>query len=234
MKALILDLDDTLYNQEEPFKRAVQAHLPVQDGQMEDLYIAFRLHADEVFEAATAGEMSLEASHIYRMKRSLADFGYIVSDEQALTIQKDYQEYQGQLLLSPEFPEIFAYCRQRQICLGVITNGPHLHQLRKVESLNLTRWIPEEHILISGQLGVTKPAKAIFDLMTEKVQILPEEMCYVGDSFESDIVGAKRAGWQAIWLNHRRRKEPQSPYRADAVVEQREDLFGKIKKLDTR
>lgn len=231
MKALIFDLDDTLYNQEQPFKRAVQAHLPVQDEQMEALYIAFRLYADEVFEAATAGEMTLEASHIYRMKRALADFGHQVSDELALTIQKDYQENQGKLLLSPEFPAIFDYCHQHKIRLGIITNGPHLHQLRKLQSLEMTKWISDDVTIISGQVGVTKPAKAIFDLMVEKMQLLPEELCYVGDSFENDVVGAKGAGWKAIWLNHRKRKAPQSPYQADSVVEKRDDLLGVIEQL---
>ncbi|MGT2800468.1 HAD family hydrolase [Streptococcus marmotae] len=231
MKALIFDLDDTLYNQEEPFQRAVQAHLPVQDEQMGDLYIAFRLYADEVFEAATAGDITLESSHIYRMKRALADVGYAVSDELALTIQQEYQENQGKLSLSPEFPAIFDYCRQNKIRLGIITNGPHLHQLRKLQSLEMTNWISEYVTIISGQVGVTKPSKEIFDLMVEKMQLLPEDMCYVGDSFENDVAGAKAAGWKAIWLNHRKRKQPQSPYQADAVVEEREELLGVIEQL---
>ncbi|MGT2715033.1 HAD family hydrolase [Streptococcus respiraculi] len=231
MKALIFDLDDTLYNQEEPFKRAVQAHLPVHDEDMEALYIAFRFYADEVFEAATTGEMTLEASHIYRMKRALADFGFDVSDELALTIQKDYQENQGKLLLSPEFPAIFDYCHKNKIRLGIITNGPHLHQLRKLQSLELTEWIPERLTIISGQVEITKPAKAIFDLMAERLKFLPEDICYVGDSFENDVVGAKGAGWKAIWLNHRKRKSPDGSYQADVVVEKREDLLGVIEQL---
>ncbi|MER0122342.1 HAD family hydrolase [Streptococcus sp. ZJ93] len=231
MKALIFDLDDTLYDQEEPFKRAIQAYLPVQDEEMGALYIAFRFYADEVFEAATTGEMTLEASHIYRMKRALADFGHGVSDELALIIQKDYQENQGKLILSPEFPAIFEVCRKNKIRLGIITNGPHLHQLRKLQSLEMTNWISEYVTIISGQVGVTKPSKEIFDLMVKKMQLSPEEMWYLGDSFENDVVGAKRAGWQAIWLNHRKRQLPQSPYRADAVIEQREDLLGAIEKV---
>lgn len=231
---MIFDLDDTLYDQEEPFKRAIQAYLPVQDEQMEALYIAFRLHADEVFEAATIGEMTLEASHIYRMKQALADFGYSVSDEEALTIQKEYQKNQGNLVLSPEFPAIFDYCRKNRIRMGIITNGPHLHQLRKLQSLSMSDWISEYVTIISGQVGMAKPSKAIFDLLAERLQLLPEEICYVGDSFENDVVGAKGAGWKVIWLNHRKRNTPDSPYQADAVVEQRNDLFGVIETLASR
>ncbi|MBF0777303.1 HAD family hydrolase [Streptococcus cuniculi] len=234
MKALIFDLDDTLYDQEEPFKRAVQLYLSVPDEQMEALYIAFRLHADEVFEAASTGEMTLEASHIYRMKEALADFGYAVSDELALTIQKEYQDNQGKLELSPEIPAIFDYCREKKIRLGIITNGPHLHQLRKLQALEMTNWISEDATIISGQVGIAKPSKAIFDLTAERLQLRPEDMCYVGDAFENDVVSAKGAGWQVIWLNHRKRQAPDSPYQADAVVEKRQNLLGVIQKLASR
>ncbi|HFI0454097.1 TPA: HAD family hydrolase, partial [Streptococcus suis] len=108
MRAIIFDLDDTLYDQIQPFKKAIDRHLQVADEVIGPLYLAFRHHADQVFEAAATGKMSLKDSHIYRMKAALADFGVQVSDALALTIQIDYDYFQGQLELSPIFPEIFA------------------------------------------------------------------------------------------------------------------------------
>ncbi len=29
----------------------------------------------------------------------------------------------------------------------------------------------------------------------------PAEIVYVGDSYDSDVAGAKNAGWQTVWLN---------------------------------
>ena len=34
----------------------------------------------------------------------------------------------------------------------------------------------------------------------------PDEICYVGDSYENDMAGAKKAGWKAVWFNHRDHK----------------------------
>lgn len=49
----------------------------------------------------------------------------------------------------------------------------------------------------------SKTDKRIFSRAAERMGILPQEICYVGDSFENDIVGAKAAGWNAVWYNHR-------------------------------
>ena len=60
--------------------------------------------------------------------------------------------------------------------------------------------------IISGQVGLTKPAEGIFRLMEKRLKLAPEDICYVGDYFENDVVGAKAAGWKAVWYNHHGRK----------------------------
>ncbi|HEM4583961.1 TPA: HAD family hydrolase [Streptococcus suis] len=218
MKALIFDVDDTLYDQIQPFERALERHIEVAREQIEPLYLSFRRYADEVFEETATGKMSLKDSHIYRMKHALADFGYQVSDATALAIQIDYDYFQGQIELSPVFPEIFSWCQAQGIAMGIITNGPYRHQLRKIRTMGLVNWFELEHVLISGQVGITKPNPAIFQLMEERLGMSGEDICYLGDSFENDVVGAKAANWKAIWFNHRKRVEPIAPYQADKVV----------------
>ncbi|HEM2779744.1 TPA: HAD family hydrolase [Streptococcus suis] len=224
MKALIFDVDDTLYDQIQPFERALERHIEVAREQIEPLYLSFRRYADEVFEATAIGKMSLKDSHIYRMKHALADFGYQVSEATALAIQIDYDYFQGQIELSPVFPEIFSWCQAQGIVMGIITNGPYRHQLRKIRTMGLVNWFELEHVLISGQVGITKPNPAIFQLMEERLGMSGEDICYLGDSFENDVVGAKAANWKAIWFNHRKRVEPIAPYQADKVVTDWDEL----------
>ncbi|HEM3076703.1 TPA: HAD family hydrolase [Streptococcus suis] len=224
MKALIFDVDDTLYDQIQPFERALERHIEVAREQIEPLYLSFRRYADEVFEATAIGKMSLKDSHIYRMKHALADFGYQVSDATALAIQIDYDYFQGQIELSLVFPEIFSWCQAQGIAMGIITNGPYRHQLRKIRTMGLVNWFELEHVLISGQVGITKPNPAIFQLMEERLGMSGEDICYLGDSFGNDVVGAKAANWKAIWFNHRKRVEPTAPYQADKVVTDWDEL----------
>ncbi|MFI3069524.1 HAD family hydrolase [Streptococcus suis] len=220
----MFDVDDTLYDQIQPFERALERHIEVAREQIEPLYLSFRRYADEVFEATAIGKMSLKDSHIYRMKHALADFGYQVSDATALAIQIDYDYFQGQIELSPVFPEIFSWCQAQGIAMGIITNGPYRHQLRKIRTMGLVNWFELEHVLISGQVGITKPNPAIFQLMEERLEMSGEDICYLGDSFENDVVGAKAANWKAIWFNHRKRIKPIAPYQADKVVTDWDEL----------
>lgn len=76
MKAVIFDLDDTLYNQLQPFERAVGQFMDLEEGELEALYLAFRYRADEVFEDSVKGVLSHEG-HAY------------LSDEGGLFGQRD-------------------------------------------------------------------------------------------------------------------------------------------------
>lgn len=69
--------------------------------------------------------------------------------------------------------------------------------------MGVEKWIPKEHILISGEIGIAKPDAEIFEAELGRVGLQKEDVCYVGDSFENDIAWAKGAGWKAVWYNHR-------------------------------
>lgn len=206
MKAVIFDLDDTLYDQSQPFRRAVAELMDLDADQVTSLYLRFRHYADAIFHQTATGQMDLAWSHLYRMQAAFADMGLEIEEELALAIQERYSYYQGHLELEEDWKELLGLCQQEGYSLGLITNGPHLHQLKKIQALKLDQWMDEDKIIISGQVGLTKPDKAIFQLMEERLGLAPTELVYVGDSFENDVVGSKNAGWQVIWYNHRKRK----------------------------
>lgn len=190
--------------------------------------MAFRHYADEVFEPSVSGEMTLEDAHIYRMRRALADFGIQVTEAEALTIQQDYQTYQGQLELLPEMRSLLEYCQSKRLIVGLITNGPSIHQKRKIQSLKLESWIKKEITLISGEVGVTKPSVEIFQEMQQRLGLSAEEIGYIGDSFENDIIGAKQAGWRAVWYNPRKRQKPQTNIQPDLEITERSQLLSEM------
>lgn len=218
MKALIFDLDDTLYNQIQPFKRAVEQFNLLPLKQLEALYLAFRYQADELFEASVKGTLSMKDMHTYRMRAAFRDMGMDITNEMAYAIQEAYAYQQGHLELTTGSKELFAYCQEKGIAVGLITNGPHLHQMKKIQNLNLHRFIPEHLMLISGQVGMTKPDTGIFRLMEKRLNLNPEDICYLGDSYENDVIGAKAAGWKAIWFNHRGRSVTDHSYTPDYTV----------------
>lgn len=231
MKAMIFDLDDTLYDQVQPFRRAVQEHLKVAEEDLVPLYLSFRKYADAVFEETVSGQMDLIASHIYRMQEAFKDLGITITEELALAIQHRYSYYQGHLDLEEAWKELFAVCQQKGILLGIITNGPHLHQLKKIQALKLEQWIDKDKMIISGQVGMTKPNPAIFQLMEKRVACPAEDICYVGDSFDNDVVGSKQAGWWSIWYNHRGRQNRQKGMKADWEVTSIQEILAILEEM---
>jgi HAD superfamily hydrolase (TIGR01509 family) len=57
-----------------------------------------------------------------------------------------------------------------------------------------------ELIVDSGDVGIEKPDRRIFDLALERLGLEPGEVVYVGDSWEVDVVGARAAGIRPIYV----------------------------------
>jgi HAD superfamily hydrolase (TIGR01549 family) len=59
-------------------------------------------------------------------------------------------------------------------------------------------------VVISGEIGIGKPDPAIFLRALELIGVAPEHAVMVGDSWERDILGALSAGMRAVWVSHGR------------------------------
>jgi len=94
--------------------------------------------------------------------------------------------------------EILEYLKHKYV-LGIITNGLTYMQKEKIKALKIKEYFKE--ILISEDIGIKKPDKEIFLLCCERLNIIPSEAVYIGDNIEIDIMGAKNAGLNGIWLN---------------------------------
>ena len=228
MQALFFDIDDTLYNQLEPYARAFEK---VFGGwitlDISDLFRRSRKHSDISYQLLLEGKISSERMFIYRIQKALEELGFHADDASCLEFQRRYEEYQGHIHVSEAMKRLLDRCLQTGIYLGVITNGAHDHQMDKVRTMQLVQWIPEAHILISEDCVAAKPDARIFRQAEEIAGASAKACCYVGDSWKNDIVGAKQAGWSAIWLNRHALPLPLD-VTADAVVSDDEQLYDYI------
>ena len=84
------------------------------------------------------------------------------------------------------------------INLGIISNWDE--RLRPLlEQLGLAKYF--EAIIISSEVGFTKPSPVIFEHTAKKMGLAPEFILHVGDSLESDVAGAKSAGFKALLID---------------------------------
>ena len=230
MRALLFDLDDTLYDRSAPFRKAYEElYQGKYPAAARDVYLAVTRRGDEVFEASQRGEMPLRESHIYRVKHGFADMGIPMTDEEALHFQQTYEAKQGEIELPKAMKEMLECCKNAGIFMGILTNGPGEHQTKKIRKLGLQQWIDEEHVVISGNCGMVKPEKRIFDYTRETMGLGDAEIWYVGDSYEKDILGAAVAGWKTIWINREKKELTKGMVQPDQMVYDEEELLTYIR-----
>lgn len=225
MIAIMFDMDDTLYDLMMPFEAACRRMfgdkcIPV----MEPLFLAHRMHSDEVFEASRTGAITMEEMYIYRIQRAMEDFGFSISSEEALTFQSVYADEQNRIRMSETMRSILEFLKENNVRTGIITNGPTEHQWKKIRTLGADKYITRQHAIISGEAGAAKPDIRIFEHAEKMMGLQKQDAWYVGDSFENDIAGAKLAGWHAVWFNHRGRLQPENGVTPDYIVESEKEL----------
>lgn len=63
-----------------------------------------------------------------------------------------------------------------------------------------------QYFFSSKDLGVEKPHIAFFEKICNNINCFPEECLMIGNSYEKDIIGAKRARLSTIFFNENREK----------------------------
>ena len=55
-----------------------------------------------------------------------------------------------------------------------------------------------QHVTTSSEVGMTKPAPAMFERALEKAPVQPDESLFVGDRYENDMRGGTEAGFDTV------------------------------------
>jgi HAD superfamily hydrolase (TIGR01549 family) len=104
--------------------------------------------------------------------------------------------------------------KKRGFLLGIVTNRQYGGEpfMEDLQELGLLDYFDARHIAISADLGIRKPAPAIFLDVLDKCGIPPEETAMVGDSLRADVAGANNLNMLAVW-------KPSPPLRTRAREE---------------
>ncbi|MRS27018.1 HAD family hydrolase [Bacillus sp. RIT694] len=86
--------------------------------------------------------------------------------------------------------------------IGIITNGSTHRQKAKIINTNLNNYF--DTIILSEEVGLSKPDKRIFELALNKLNVQPKNTLFVGDDLEKDIAGCQNANIKGIWFNPHR------------------------------
>ena len=203
---IFFDLDHTLWdfnaNAEESL-REIYSYFNLESkaiGAFQQFYTIYINHNATLWSRFEKGYITAEELKWRRMWRTLLDF-QIADEMLAKEMSAHFLEILPQKKRVFEYTyEILNYLVEKKYTLHLITNGFEKTQRIKLESAGLTKYF--ETIVTSEISNSVKPKKEIFEYAVEKAKGKMEESIMIGDSLHADILGAKNAGMDSVFVNH--------------------------------
>jgi HAD superfamily hydrolase (TIGR01549 family) len=198
---ILFDLDDTLFDHTRASRIALESVHAVHARDVDfDNFAREHARVLEVFHALfLRGEFSLDQARAARMIELFGAFEKSIDEATALDISMLYRrEHQGNRALVAGARELLE-ALQHKTRMGIITNNSTAEQIEKLRALDIAHFF--EVIVISEDVGVTKPDPRIFEIALERLGAKPHETVMIGDSFANDIEGAMGVGIAPLWLN---------------------------------
>lgn len=203
VKAILFDLDDTLFDHRHAaastlrmIRRAHPALCGVEEDRLEREY---HVLVEDTWQAVLDGRLTVQEARIERFVRLFELCGESLSEADADGIAVSYREgYQLNRQPVEGALDLLAELHGR-VRIGIVTNNFVQEQQEKLDHCGLSRYI--DFLVTSEEIGVPKPAAAMFLAALERAECGPDQAVMLGDSLQNDVRGALAVGMRAVWLN---------------------------------
>lgn len=197
-KALLLDIDDTIYSYRDSHKVALNAAFDF-------VQLKFGIERKKIEPAffESRKEVQIRLAQTASSHNRMLYFQRLLEllDLPCTSFTLEIYEVYWTTFLNAMVPfdgvdELLRKYKNR-VCF--ITDLTAHIQHRKILVLKLDRFV--DLVVTSEEAGCEKPHPFIFDLALRKLKCSRAEVCMIGDNFNKDIQGANRLGIKSIWLN---------------------------------
>ncbi len=212
-KAIFLDWDDTIGDWTGAEHKALQDlyaqfHLDALYSSFEDYLAAYKPYNLELWGMYGRGEIAKEKLQFERFYRPLVkgqrDEGQSTKEDERLAELAHEMGAEFLRLTNKYFsvlPGAAEVVRElaKRCPLTIISNGFKEVQYYKFAHSGLADCFA--HTIVSEEVGINKPQPEIFRIALRLNGVTADEAVMIGDSYSSDIAGAKAAGIDQIWLH---------------------------------
>jgi putative hydrolase of the HAD superfamily len=101
--------------------------------------------------------------------------------------------------LFDDVEETLQKIKERNIKLGIMTNGTSESQRRKLRRFDIEKYF--DYIFIEGEIGYGKPDIKIYEYMLQTTGVECNKIIMVGDNLVWDIEPPQKLGIYTIWIN---------------------------------
>ncbi len=111
----------------------------------------------------------------------------------------------------------------RRFRLGVVSNFDYAPTARGLLEREGIQGLFDS-VVVSAEVGWRKPKPIIFNVALEELRVAPGKALFVGDRADIDVLGAKRAGLAAAWVNRKGESLPRGIPAPDYEIRDLEGL----------
>ena len=202
LRAILLDLDDTLYDHHYASRKAIEETISLDDALFaagaDSVEIQHRHWLELLHLDVARGLRSADDARNERWARIISHFEGDVSqsDQLANAQRENYLRHERAV---PGAVEGVAALREAGYTLSIVSNNTRAEQIGKLERLGLIDAFAD--IVVSADHGINKPDARLFHIALDRLSVSAAQAVHVGDSWSADIEGAINAGIRPVWFN---------------------------------
>ncbi|QTL98608.1 HAD-IA family hydrolase [Iocasia frigidifontis] len=206
IKAVIFDIDDTLISHTLAIKQGSKdfyGEFIAEKGiTLSEFQEIWKEEHDKYVEQYLKKEITFQEQRILRLKGVFSRFGENISSAEA----KEYFNYylsayeNNWTLFSDVCLDLL-----NEYLLGIISDGDSDQQRQKLKNKGIIDYF--NTVVISGDLGISKPDKRIYKKCLNDLDINSYEALYIGDNYKKDFIGAISSGLYGALIDRKADKK---------------------------
>lgn len=203
-KALFFDIDDTIFDFEKCSLAAFKESFKICNlHYSRSIHELYREISKDLWRKQKSGEISVQDVLNSRFKilfeKLNIDFPYY-------SFQKVFEKNLGQeYITEPNASQVIGTL-SKKYKIYAASNGILEMQINRLKHANLLDYFTD--LFVSDDIGYDKPSNNFFKECLKRSKLEPEEILFIGDSLQADIVGAKNNNIDTCWYNINEYEKP--------------------------
>lgn len=202
IKAVLIDIDDTIFDFEKCSKNAFKKTLKKLDlSYKEKDFLYFNEVNDILWNKQKLGKININEVFI---ERSIMLSKYFELDIEKEIFNDLFVEFlYDEIEMVDEIEDLLSYLSNKYQIYAA-SNGIYDMQINRLKKSNLDKYFKD--IFVSDKMGYEKPDKRFFEKIMNITKYSNKYLIMIGDSIKSDIIGAKNSGIKSIYFNKGNKK----------------------------
>ncbi len=210
VKAVLIDLDDTIFDHALTCRAAIAAVRRtrpfLRSRPLDELWKEYQRRLNEIQPDVLSGRLTGDQARTARWQRLARSCGERLTESAARELSQEYRrKYLERRRAVPGAVELVRDLH-RSYPVVVVTNNEVEEQEEKLRFLGVDDAI--DALVVSEAVGVAKPDPRIFELALARAGVPADRAAMIGDSWENDVLGALGVGIRPVWFNRFREPRP--------------------------